>query len=367
MGARRAHAEKLTEPAAARRPWPLVVRRARATDEQAVMSFATHTWDGWDYIPRAWPIWLTATDGVLLVGCHPDTDRPVAVSRVAMLTETEAWVEGIRVDPAVRGLEVATDLQVAELQWAAAQQATVVRYATGSDNLGSHRLGARHGFQLAAEFTSLWHSEDPDSDPDDPSAYDEQIRSAATIKRQSALAALSRDGLVAEASSAGRSDLWPWLDAEPTLAAARRLYEARPWCIQELTASAFAEHLERGEVIVASSAGRRALGILAREQAASEDSSLRLAMLVGDAPAAVRLLDAVRGSVGETPRVRVPSDGPMLADNRAVFADAGYRSPGWMLHVLTRPLDSDNPPPAADPARVSLVDRPSRQITPPRC
>jgi hypothetical protein len=357
VGARRAHAAQLTEHAATRRDWPLVVRRARPDDEAAVLEFATQTWDGWDYIPRAWPLWLTASDGVLLVGCHPDTDRPVAVSRMAMLSATEGWVEGIRVDPQVRGLDVATDLQVAELQWAAAQPATIVRYATGSDNLGSHRLGARHGFQLAAEFTSLWHSADPDSDPDDPSAYDQVVRDAATAKRQAALGVLSRGGLVAEAATASEAGLWPWLDADPTFAAARRLYEAKPWCIQELTRAAFAEHLERGEVIVASDSGRRALAILPREQAASEDSSLRLALLVGEATQAVRLLEAVRRSVGETPRVRVPSAGPMLLE-RSVFTDAGYRSPNWMLHVLARPLGADSPPPEIDPSSVVLADPP---------
>ena len=54
--------------ATARRPWPLVVRRARPGDEAAVMAFATSTWNGWDYMPRAWPRWMEAADGVMLVG-----------------------------------------------------------------------------------------------------------------------------------------------------------------------------------------------------------------------------------------------------------------------------------------------------------
>ena len=333
------------------------------------MSFATHTWDGWDYIPRAWPVWLAARDGVLLVGCHPDSDRAVAVSRIAMLSKTEAWVEGIRVDPAVRGLDVATDLQVAELSWAAAQGATVVRYATGSDNLGSHRLGARHGFELAVEFRALWHSEDPDKDPDEPSAYDDAVREAATARRRAALAALSRDGFVAaaaaESSAAAAGDLWSWLAADSTFATAHRLYEGRPWAIQELTRTAFAKHLERGEVLIASGSGGRALAILPREQAASEDSSIRLALMVGDAPAAVRLLEAVRHAAGQTARVRVPSDASMFANNEALFAEAGYRSPAWRLHLLTRLLDAEHPAPAVDPAALVLGDEPAPVIRAP--
>jgi len=111
-------------------------------------------------MPHAWPVWLTADDGAMLVATvGPTTDgrpaldangekllegQPVAVSRVALLSPTEGWVEGIRVDPRVRGMGVATDLQVAELHWLAANRTAVTRYATSQRNEGSHRLGARH-------------------------------------------------------------------------------------------------------------------------------------------------------------------------------------------------------------------------------
>src|SRR5687767_12400318 len=152
-----------------KRDWPLVVRRARPSDRAAVLGFATKTWNDWDYIPNAWPVWLDASDGVLLVAAGPD-DRAVAISRVAMVSETEAWLEGIRVDPAVRGMDVATDLQVAELAWAAAQNATVLRYATSARNEASHRLGARHGIEMLVALRGYLWSQNPDEEPDEPSA-----------------------------------------------------------------------------------------------------------------------------------------------------------------------------------------------------
>src|SRR5215208_4010782 len=115
MGNRRARLESLARatPTESDRAWPLVVRRARAGDRDAVLAFATRTWDGWDYIPHAWPVWLEASDGVLLVasagsaangGLSVDADgepladgQPIAISRVALLSPTEGWVEGIRV------------------------------------------------------------------------------------------------------------------------------------------------------------------------------------------------------------------------------------------------------------------------------
>jgi len=143
-------------------PLRVGVRRARADDKDAVLAFASTTWDGWDYIPEAWDEWLAATDGTLLVAetMTPDRDaeggvvergRVVALARVTMLAPAEAWLEGIRVDAALRGRDIGTNLQVAELAWAAAQGATVVRYTTGRDNEGSHRLGARHDFVRLAD------------------------------------------------------------------------------------------------------------------------------------------------------------------------------------------------------------------------
>ena len=154
-----------------------------------MLSFATRTWDGWDYIPDVWDRWLTAPDGVLLVatvggtgavggaaavdadGSPLEEGQPVAVTRLAMLSEDECWLEGIRVDPRVRGMNVATDLQVAELRWAVAHGMRVIRYATGQDNEGSHRLGARHGITLLGAWLSYGVDDEDDlcatvADPD---------------------------------------------------------------------------------------------------------------------------------------------------------------------------------------------------------
>ena len=107
---------------------------------------------------------MEAADGVMLVGTVGgagglDADgQPlapasvVAVVRVAMPAKGEAWWEGIRVDPRVRGMDVATDLQVAEFAWSEANGAKIVRYATGASNEGSHRLGARAGLEHTVSF-----------------------------------------------------------------------------------------------------------------------------------------------------------------------------------------------------------------------
>jgi RimJ/RimL family protein N-acetyltransferase len=365
VGDSRTDAARLSE---RRRDWPLVVRRARASDEAAVLGFATGTWDGWDYIPNAWPVWLDATDGVMLVACRPADDRPVAVSRVALVSPTEAWLEGIRVDPAVRGMDVATDMQIAELRWAAAQGASVVRYATGSRNEASHRLGARHGFELLFRYRGYWWTDDPSDPGRDPSAFDSTVRATATEQRRAVL-----DGLAAAGRVAGPSDtavLWHRLHADATFAAAHRLYEPRPWAMGELTAAAFARHVERGEVIVAgaradSSHTDWALGILLRDQLAGEDSSLRLAIISGAPQRVVELVEAARAIAGQTLKFRVPEDSPLRADGHDPLLAAGYRTSDWTLSMLGRPIDSTHPAPEVDASALTLADAPAAVIEPP--
>ena len=178
------------------------------------MGFASTTWHGWDYIPNAWPVWLEAPDAAFLVGTVGQpvvagagdpvdaegnplaVGQPVAITRVAMVSPTEAWLEGIRVDPRVRGMNVAADLQVAELHWVAAQRANIVRYATAGDNEGSHRLGARDGITPIAAFGAwLWSATGSADDDDEESAYDPEVREAAT----SETAGHFSNGLVAPA------------------------------------------------------------------------------------------------------------------------------------------------------------------------
>jgi GNAT superfamily N-acetyltransferase len=336
-----------------------VVRRARASDEAAVVAFASDTWDGWDYIPNAWPLWLAATDGVMLVGHRPGDQTPVALTRVAMVSPTEAWLEGIRVHPELRGMEVASDLQVAELQWAAAQGANVIRYATSARNVGSHRLGARHGIELLFGLRNYWWSPDPDDDPDDPSAFDPEVRKASTALRRRVLDALAADGHVAQPADPDR--LWKIIAGDGGFRAAQRLYEPRPWALGELTAERFARHVERGEVI----ATGKAVAILTREQLAGEDSSLRPALLIGEPESFVALVERLRTVAGNTLRFRIPEDGPLADELHGQLIAAGYRSADFKLHILGRPIDDEHPIPTVDPARVVLADEPVAIVEPP--
>ncbi|MBA3307625.1 MAG: GNAT family N-acetyltransferase [Chloroflexi bacterium] len=353
-----------------RRSWSITVRRARADDKEAVLSFATRTWDGSDYIPDVWERWLAATDGVLLVataggaastavggrrpvdadGAPLEAARAVAVARLTMLSRDEAWLEGIRVDPRVRGMGVATDFQVAELRWAAAHGVRVVRYATGPDNEGSHRLGARHGFALLGEWR--WYGVD-DEDEETPPPDAAPSTGGVTIVREV-------DG----------DRWWERVTADPTLRRGHDLYERRAWALQELTEERFRGHVARGQVTAleyrADGADRWALAIARDEGWGDEDPALPAspALLVGDGRAALALLQALSGGQPGVPRVLLPDVEPPILDGGTVsaWAAAGWRPRDRTLHILTRPLDAAHPLPEPEDAALLEMEEDPRAV-----
>ncbi|GAB7008722.1 GNAT family N-acetyltransferase [Halorubrum trueperi] len=174
-----------------------VVREARPADADAVAAFTRDTWGERhaDYIPRVFPEWaasddpdrgtfvatlppaalaesdviagndaVTGTDGdrtdgdTLVEGDGSgvaDSGEPEAVVgciQGVLLTEWEAWGQGIRVDPAARGFGVGTALSTAALDWARDRGATVCRNMVFSWNVMGLGQSRAVGFEPATEF-----------------------------------------------------------------------------------------------------------------------------------------------------------------------------------------------------------------------
>ena len=359
------------------------MRRAREDDRAAVMEFASRTWDGWDYIPRAWPHWLAATDGVLLAatagraedGASPrdadgrdiPDDQPIAVARVALLSPAEAWLEGIRVDPRVRGLGVATDLQVAELRWAAASSASIVRYATGERNEASHRLGARHGFELLARFRLWqWHERPPtedDADDDEASGFDDAARTRSNAVRRVVLEALGAAGRLARSEEADA--WWARLQADAVFRAGAGLCEHRGWTVQQLDRALFDRYVATGQLITAGDPGSQrswALATLMADAPPAEDANVKLGMLAGAGTAIAGLATQVRRLAGQPIGFWLPdAEPPSLAAARPALLQAGFHPRPWALDILARPLETEQPLPEPDePAGLVMGDQPTR-------
>ena len=341
------------------------------------MAFSTETWGGWDYMPRAWPRWIDATDGVLLVGAVGSdgaldaegaalpAGTVVAVVRLAMPAAGEGWLEGIRVDPRVRAMDVATDLQVAELHWAAANGARIVRYATSARNEGSMRLGARGGFELIARFEGIaWEPSLPESDDETGrrrSGFLPEVQAEARLRRHDLVDRLASAGLVARSSQF--DGLWAIVSADLSFTEGQRLYEPRPWALEELTRDKFAAHLARGEVIVRSK-NEKSVAIIVKDIAPAEEAAVRLALMCGAAGAAFELMEQVRSTTEAPVRFRFALGAPVASGFEDRYRSAGYETSEWPLHILARPLDEAHPVPPVDPAALILADQPGAVITP---
>jgi GNAT superfamily N-acetyltransferase len=120
----------------------LEVRRAREEDREAVLAFCDQTWEWGDYIAYVWDEWLHAENGVLLVATMDG--QPVGIANLRMLTASEAWLEGMRVDPAHRQHGVANALFEAQVAEALRRHALTARLITESTNTAAIHLIERN-------------------------------------------------------------------------------------------------------------------------------------------------------------------------------------------------------------------------------
>ena len=116
----------------------LEVRPALPEDREAVLAFCQQTWEWGDYVEHVWDEWLNNPQGKLFVAIKDG--RPVGVTNIRMLNATEAWFEGMRVDPAFRQHGIASALFNAQLAEAKQRGATTIRLITKSTNIASIHL-----------------------------------------------------------------------------------------------------------------------------------------------------------------------------------------------------------------------------------
>jgi hypothetical protein len=409
-------------------PLPIVVRRATAADAHDILAFTRGTFDGWDYVPYVWQDWLVATDGVVLVATprsmdgaagveldlfgRPLTpDRAIAMARVTMLGSEEAWLEGLRVDPGVRRRSVASSIHVAAIAWARAQGATVVRYATGDENAGSHRIGEQHGMSVlgawralalaaaadsemedtadpvafAGEGSGSSEADDPagsgalgvgdwaaglresneahahgdgDFEPDFPGTEDDRAgvraRATAGAARTAARAALRDSALVlrTDASSTEIDAWWTAIAADATFGRAGGLYESRPWRFQALTRERFGEHVRAGTVVVSGDPGAGwAVIVIGTDEYWRPGEHHQAALAAGRGDLVLRLALETGEVLGGPLDLRFPDPSPpIIAGHEEAYEAAGYHWDHEALHVLGRTLGPDVPPAATGPA-----------------
>ena len=159
----------------------VTVRQARPEDEDAVVAFTADTWsdrDASDYIPRVFPEWVE-TDGpdqrtfVLDVEDGDDVDGDgdgggdgvAGLCQGVLLSEHEAWAQGMRVNPEYRGVGISRLLTDAIFEWARDRGATVMRNMVFSWNVAGLGQSRAAGFDPCTEFRYARPEPDAGAEP----------------------------------------------------------------------------------------------------------------------------------------------------------------------------------------------------------
>jgi GNAT superfamily N-acetyltransferase len=121
-----------------------VVRGATAANTAAVQALCKLL-DPDDYVPEAWPMWLRMTDGINLVA--EVEGRIVGCGHGELLTPHEAWVQALRVHPAVRRRGIGSQLLRAREAELRHRGVHVVRGAIDAYNAPSQALFEKAGWR----------------------------------------------------------------------------------------------------------------------------------------------------------------------------------------------------------------------------
>jgi GNAT superfamily N-acetyltransferase len=129
------------------------IRAARPEDADVIAEWTENTFDWGDYVAERIQAWIDEPDSTVIV-CADDDDDPLGVVHVAMLSATEAWLEGARVHPEHRRSGMGSSMNRAGTDWARDRGGRVARLTTDRSNVAAQRqvegLGYRH--------TSSWAS-----------------------------------------------------------------------------------------------------------------------------------------------------------------------------------------------------------------
>lgn len=131
------------------------VRPARSTDVPGIVEWTTDTFDWGDYVPERIDGWLTDPNSQVLVHTD-DSDKPVAMVHVTMLSRREGWLEAARVQPGHRRSGLASTLNLRAVAWARERGAAVVRLATEAENHAARSQVESLGYRKTSSWVYAW-------------------------------------------------------------------------------------------------------------------------------------------------------------------------------------------------------------------
>lgn len=126
----------------------LKVRKMRLSDRERMIEIVKGIWDGHDYLPLVFDSWVNDKKGMFIAAVDKN-DELVGFEKLTMLSEEDAWIEGLRKDMSsgVKGVgRFLTQYILREL--AKDSRIRTVRFATYFQNNESIGLFSKLGFRV---------------------------------------------------------------------------------------------------------------------------------------------------------------------------------------------------------------------------
>ena len=132
----------------------LSFRPVRAADKSRIIAFTFNTWgdNEDDYIKDVFDDWLADRCGEFTAAVIDG--EVVGIAKLTDLGDDEWWFEGLRIDPAYRRRGIASAFNRYHVALAQRLGGRVIRYMTGSKNVGSQAIGAQAGFEHILTYTA---------------------------------------------------------------------------------------------------------------------------------------------------------------------------------------------------------------------
>jgi len=275
-----------------------VVRRARHEDREAVASIAEVTWTDRevdDYLARVFPEWIE-TDGDDQYTAVVTVDgEVVGTAQATMLTEDEAWLQGLRVHPDYRGEGHSEALAKRLLEWSRDHGATIARNMVFGWNTAG--MGQSRAVGLEPVTACRWAQPDPAREEGPPT-----MPSELTVR--------------SDPNAAWR--FWTDSDARSELSGLA-LATDESWAVSELTRDRFLDLAETGTVLAV--VGETVRGVTVYRGTGDRDGTVVCEYAVAawaDTEAATELFGAIRADAAQRgadrTRVLVPQTPQYVSD-----------------------------------------------------
>jgi len=129
----------------------IVCRPALPLDTPGMIDLTRQIWEGEDYVPDAWADWMVDPEGILAVA--ESGGKVAGFGKLTRLSQSEWWMEGLRVHPDFEGRGIASRINDYLLAYWQRTGTGVVRLATVSSREPVKHLARKKGFQLLGEYS----------------------------------------------------------------------------------------------------------------------------------------------------------------------------------------------------------------------